>query len=220
LSLHHLRKVLFVLRPRDRTNGEAILLTYLAWDCRHDGRRWKTTPERLASRTGFQLDTIKVAMRKFESRRWLTLERDGPRITDWQLTLPDTLTLDGDVCGKPCGKPVHPLRISPPLSRTGDRENPDAGSPIADPASEETLASDTAGSGWTSLPSLIRLLIRPTEREELRSAEPLSRKLHSENAGSGPRTPNADTDAALQLLRMAKARIDAEPAPAKRRRTR
>lgn len=223
MSVHQVRKVLFVLRPADATNGEFKLLSYLAWDARHDGRRFRTTVRRLKERSGFTYDTVRNALVEFEHRGWLALRR-GPRgrIVDWRLTLPAKLEL-GEACGKPCGKAVGQLRLSPRDSSVADRVHTIEGSREHDPTVEKTAVSAGANEASPRDPSLDPSLDPSQEGEEApRRGAPLTGNLHFENADSKRQAPpDIDHEAGREQLRLTLAKLRAStPADPHRRRSR
>ena len=225
MSVHQLKKVLFVLRPKDRTNGEAVLLTFLAWDAHHNGTRWRTSVRRLAELTAFRRETVRNALNEFERRGWMAITERGARgaIKDWRLTLPAKLEL-GSSCGKNGGKAVGQLRISPLRSPVQDPVQEIDRSRVGDPSISKKSVSDGAAVGSGNVPSFDPSLDPSTTEQEkgARSAVASSPKLHFESADSDrtpeppnqvapPQQPDVDVQQGQERLRLVMARIAALP---------
>jgi hypothetical protein len=229
VSIRQIQRVMFHLQrslPTRIADGEFRILQYIAWDARPDGRRQYVTPRKLAENAGFPIATINLALRRFAERGWMTVLREDGRVVDWQLTIERDDLLKSLL--KSCGNPVE--NSSGGVMQ--DREIEDAGSPDRDPASQQIGVNEKTYRGLAVLsvfsPSSFRL--KEEEKAALRAAP--SPNLHSENADPEPPAPT-DADAPPQpstdelsiddvraRLATLKARLEATPPPARRRRPR
>jgi hypothetical protein len=213
VSIRQIQRAMFhVLKayPTRLTDGEFRILMYVAWDARPDGRRQFVTLRKLADNAQFPISTVRLTLRRFAERGWMQLTKADGQIVDWQLTIERDDLLKTLLIS--CGNPVEKL-CDAVMQDPGDAY---PGSGVADPASQQNRVKPQTSRGLAVLsvfyPSFIRL---KEEEAALRAASP-SPNLHSENAD--PKPPNPERQAVLDELRLTMARIEAQPAPPRRRR--
>jgi hypothetical protein len=196
-----------------RRHGEFRVWNELASDATDSGRRKFATVRSISEFSFVTLEYVLLVMRRGTQRAWFkALKQAGnpPIPTDWVINLP---------CAKACGKPVDELLVSPLSSRSVDRPPTILGSSADDPGIGKIEANERQYRGLAILSVFSPSFLPSREREEaaLRAA-PSTPNLHSENADPTP--PNPERQAALDQLRMLKARISAHPPTTRRRRTR